>query len=349
MVRLTVVTIESMEVTDELESSRGDAAESKDSMGAAAVTFDVPAPQATDVRIGAAKGNCALMITLQALLLQFTHPRVRADIVNGIFSTRLSSRLLAKLDELRWTLFPNWKEGSLQSAVIRNERAAHHLNLLMSKSSRLLELSPDDSESLTYREWFDILEDIAKEEYWARCAVSERCTHMNVNTTPRNNGSKTRIEKSNDDALDSNSLIFSSSTNSVKKLNRKKKSKKVVEEIVVLSSSDSDSVNDSVSSSRDSSSSSDDMIGHSRRSAVSHRKVVKPPCFDPSNRESLKQHFRMFDAYFDKKFDGSPYDKTQELSKFLQGDILNVYKIMGGRKVKYDAMRSKLLSWYKKQ
>lgn len=49
-----------------------------------------------------------------------------------------------------------------------------------------------------------------------------------------------------------------------------------------------------------------------------------------------------------KKFNGNKYDMTQELGKFIGEELLEVYKIRGGRKMKYEEMKDQLLKFYKK-
>ena len=52
--------------------------------------------------------------------------------------------------------------------------------------------------------------------------------------------------------------------------------------------------------------------------------------------------------YLDVKYFGTDYDKTQQLRQFLDGQLLEVYGIKGGRKVKQSEMKRHLLSLYKK-
>ena len=79
------------------------------------------------------------------------------------------------------------------------------------------------------------------------------------------------------------------------------------------------------------------------------RKVVKPPVFTMNGKGHLKDFSISFEIYFDKQFDGSSYDKTQELANFLSDELLQVYSVQGGRKLKYRHMKERLLNWYQKQ
>jgi hypothetical protein len=88
---------------------------------------------------------------------------------------------------------------------------------------------------------------------------------------------------------------------------------------------------------------------HNHRSASKQRDVVTPPVFEMDGRMSLKDFFITFEKYFHKKFDGDEHDKTQELAKFLTGPLLEVYKIKGGRRLKYKSMKETLLTFYRDQ
>jgi hypothetical protein len=87
----------------------------------------------------------ASFISIQSLLVQFSHPQVRADFVNQKFGFNINPDLLTKIDELRWTLLPRWQSGSIVSTNIRSQVAAHH-------AAELLRMSDDplltDSDSL---------------------------------------------------------------------------------------------------------------------------------------------------------------------------------------------------------
>ena len=64
---------------------------------------------------------------------------------------------------------------------------------------------------------------------------------------------------------------------------------------------------------------------------------------------TLSEYLQIYERYFICKYNGTEYDKTQELEKFLNGELQTVYKIRGGRKLKYKEMKKELLAWFKKQ
>lgn len=84
-------------------------------------------------------------------------------------------------------------------------------------------------------------------------------------------------------------------------------------------------------------------------SSDSDRSSVKPPVFIMDGRQSLKDYLQTFENYFDRKYHGDTYDKTQMLSKFLDGNLLKAYHIRGGRRLKYPAMKDELMQFYRKQ
>ncbi len=120
----------------------------------------------------------AQIISLQSLLGQFAHPKVRADFVNGCFES-IDPSLLHQLDELRWTIFPHWHGGSVFKPDKHYQKSAEHLAKLLGQSN---ELSITDINAVehcrTYREWHEVLEAISRNKYWTNVPSEHRCTHI---------------------------------------------------------------------------------------------------------------------------------------------------------------------------
>jgi hypothetical protein len=87
-------------------------------------------------------------------------------------------------------------------------------------------------------------------------------------------------------------------------------------------------------------------LRHSRLNS-DQRKLVTPPKFNRKDGVNLKDFLATFETYFQRKFYGNSYDQTQKLAEFLEGDLLNVYQVRGGHKLKYKAMKQALLNYYK--
>jgi hypothetical protein len=301
-----------------------------------------------------AEGNVLFLakaIGIQSLLTQFAHPQVRAHFLNQRFALPASQKLLQKLDELRWTLFPRWHGGSLDSTVNLHARSAEHLNSLILQHQQPFVLTDDtENQSMSYKQWYSTLQAIALDDYWSKVPPADRCTHVpqlatckeeTYNVSPaasrRHNSCHTELsvrEKKNHSRSFRQSAV------------------KNVEEVIVLSSDYTDSGSESADSNSQSSSSDDYTPPKTRRfkkTREDRREIVVPPMFEMNGPITLKDYLPLYENYFDKKFNGTDYDKTQELSKFLTDEILDVYKIRSGRKLKYNDMKKQLLEWYKKQ
>lgn len=125
------------------------------------------------------KLDWSTVISLQSLLCQFSHPKVRADFINGRFGPSIRPTLLSKIDDLRCTIFPRWQSGGLKGAAERSAAAVLHLSKLLSLSTDLLIL--DDlavKDSYTYKEWYFLLDAISSDRYWVCVASEDRCTHI---------------------------------------------------------------------------------------------------------------------------------------------------------------------------
>lgn len=314
------------------------------------------------------------MVSIQSLLVQFSHSKVRADFVNQCFGCNINPKLLPRIDNLRWLLLPRWQSGSLATTNVRSQAASYHWNHLIRQSDELFLTDTDAMEEcLTYKEWFSTLEAVASDRYWTRVSPENRCTHI----LPSDDGSESGtasgasrlsvvMKNSNKDKKTSCDFAKMKDKHSLRKSLTKRKPKKVttktkVEEIIITSSDSSSDDNSAVSSPGGSQSSEDDSDveikrarpvtrSHPQRSSHSdNRAVVTPPMFQMNGKVSLKEYLATFERYFIRKFKGSSHDQTQMLSKFLSGDLLKVYEVRGGRMLKYTDMKKQLLEYYRKQ
>ena len=302
----------------------------------------------------------SLQIACTSLLMQFSNVKVRADLINGRFGRHINPEILPLLDKIKCLLLPRWQAGGFRENRVRSCQAAEHFKKLISRDGDVFETS--DKCSLTYAEWMDTLESVANDRYWSQTPAADRCTHVldqhqitmdHEADTP----TKVKIKPSVSKPRKSNTLstmktkspeVKSPEVKSLKKLKCK------VEE-VVLSDSSTETVTDSSESSSNSNSDSSCESVSSRKHRRSRRKrsdtrsVVTPPVYKMDGKQSLEDYLYTFERYFKKKFKGNAYDQTQTLSSFLTGELLKVYEIRGGRRMKYSKMKSELLQYYKQQ
>jgi hypothetical protein len=290
----------------------------------------------------------AQIISLQSLLGQFAHPKVRADFVNGCFES-IDPSLLHQLDELRWTIFPRWQGGSVFNPDKHYQKSAEHLANLLGQSSELLITDINAVEHCrAYCEWHEVLEAISRNKYWTNVPSEHRCTH---------------IIMSDEGTHDSKLAEAAKAVKSMKKLPRrapskkdkkKKKANTKIEEIIVSSSFDtSDESSTPSSPENDATSGSDDFLALPHRAirkvTRDRREVVAPPVFKIDGKIPLKDFFYAYEEYFTNKFKGDEYIKTQKLEEFLEGDMLKVYKIRSEKRLRYNDMKKQLLDYYKKK
>jgi hypothetical protein len=77
--------------------------------------------------------------------------------------------------------------------------------------------------------------------------------------------------------------------------------------------------------------------------------VVVPHKFDLNGKKSLKKFLEGFEHYFEAKYDGSQRECSQELAKFITGEVREAYDALGGSQLKYRDIKPALLQWYKVQ
>jgi hypothetical protein len=276
-------------------------------------------------------------IALNSLLRQFSSPSIRADFVNGLFGSNFHPDLLNSIDELRCLLTPWWTGGSLLSSDVRRLEACDFISNLIKKKDSILKL-PSAKPLYSYGDWFHILDQLATAKYWEELNKTEHCVH---NEESEYSDDYNHLERGKNKRQIVNGKIKSEKLVVAKK-------KKNIEEIIVLSSDD-ESSGESLPSVQHSESSSSTSTGRKKRHGRSKRKVVVPPVFCMDGKSSLSSFFAVFEQYFAHKYTGTEYDRTQLLGDFLEGKLLDVYKIKGGRKLKYKNMKQNLKTWYDKQ
>jgi len=313
---------------------------------------DQPAVQPMSVRpknklvTGTDLSNIQFCIGLQSLLAQFSHHRVRSDFSRGCSAGTIDPQLLNSIDDLRWTIFPLYRVGGFSTENSVNSNAAFHLDKLMKKSDQIFVTNVKSPEScLSYHDWHGLLNMIAKDNYWREVSTRERCLNVLSNNT-------SSIPATNNNKLSQREKDVTSQSSFDAKLSpkgRKRNPSKKVQKIVTLSSDESTA--SSTTSDDDTSSDAKSPVRSRRKrhNKAIEKEVVKPPAFELSGKTSLEKQFLAFERYFDARFTGSSRDKTQKLGEFLEGKLLKVYNVKGGRKLRYTNMKEELLSYYKKK
>ena len=289
------------------------------------------------------KFACAL--ALSSLLQQFANVKVRADFLRGKFTMNPNPDLLPMIDQLRCILQPRWLCGGFNANLPRNIEATKHYSLLYAKSSEIFYLPSGSNSQLTYDEWVSTLEMIARDRYWQNTPPGQRCTHLfgdneefipDAAPVPKSKRVQPKYSKV---------MTKRENTN--------------IEEVVISSDSSDSTTSEGGSSSdscRDTTDASICSADNSRNGRLSRskrksrkRSVVTPPVFQMDGKTSLTEFLNTYETYFDKQYSGNSYDKTQMLAKFLKGELLKMYEIRGGRKLKYRYMKAELLKYYKDQ
>ena len=280
------------------------------------------------------------VVAYQGLLQQFSHPQVRADLINNRFGDSKISFTLEALDILRCSVFPQWTGGSLEGSSGSDSTAAVHLINLMADSEEIVPHRPEDASPRTYAEWNRTLRMLAQSSYWNETKPEKRCTHIMKDLKPSFEDFKFPTM---------NPRVIGTKKEQHHEREKRDAGIEKIEEIVLSSDSSVDS-SSSVSSSPDTSS-SDGRVAMPRKlkKKVDKREIVIPPVFQMDGKLHLKSFLSSYESYFRSKFRGNSRDKCQQLEQFLTGDLLNVYKICGGRRLKYDQMKERLLTHFKKQ
>lgn len=293
------------------------------------------------------EGNVEILshvLALQSMLSQLDNPVVRSYLVAnwGLPVT------IEQIDQLRETLFPHWTGGTLRVAAQRRLSSVQHLNSIFSRSDAPFVLEGTIlHEMQSYNMWYRILSSLASLNIWNHVGSLEKADYDNVLDVKESKNAYGQIQGKLE--TPNRKLSEKSGTRPSSRNHSRYKMKPKIEEFVVLTSSDSshsdsDADEEVYVSSRKKSSC---RVSSSIRSST--KEVVTPPMFELDGKMHLKEFFVIYEDYFDRKFDGSEFDKTQELGKFLHGPLAEVFEIKGGRRLPYSVMKKELLYWYKQE
>ena len=302
---------------------------------------------------------------LQSLLMQFIHPKVREDFINGLLGKQGSEALLCNMDSIRRLVIPAWRGRSMFSMQIELDRSSYHLNRLFEHSDEVFDLHSSKAHTWTYKDWINFLNELATSTYWRVTDQNSICIdHITVATTQSDQPSgdqksgraiRDPVECSSNGCpkdqqmklsfKDSEQFHENVSKKQIRHTSSPKNSSKFRPsnlETISLS----DSATDSGTSSEGSSSSSGESRRRRRRRR-SQREIVKPLPFEMNGHLSFKSFLCSFERYFSARFEGSSRDCTQELKQFLPEDMQHFYDALGGRRLKYRHMKEELQVWYK--
>ena len=347
------------------------------------ISFEEVQPPANPFRVNNGSVGMEEVIALHSLLLQFSHPKVRGDFLSGELRSHVdnSEDWLHKLDALRVAVMPQW-HGSETVMKQRAKVAAHHISGILRKSEEICALNPNADNRLTYAEWNNYLTDLATVKYWAQTPFSSRCVHYlpdiqqdpvagsrqikkeerslfgrrNVFASEEedtagerlNNTRQTRILKKPPSRTYKYDASDESDGEGCKKYSLQKQahsSPLVRMEEIILTDSDEGPDGSLLDACQ---ASFHDSVNASSKPRP-YRRIVKPQPFEMDGRQHLKSFLDTYEYYFEREYAGTSQECTQELRKYLKGELRDIYDILGGREVSYPDMRYELLRWYKEE
>ena len=299
---------------------------------------------------------------LQSLLIQFIHPKVRKDFINGLLGIEGSEAILSDLDLIRIIVIPPWHGGPALNMQLHLDTTATHLDNLLNHSSDIFDLQSPNAHSWTYKDWANFLSDVATSTYWAitdpgTICVNQLTVPMNVKSQEFCSTTKSigdPEERGNSDQFKRDRPLTFDVCNDSPKCDNLVKSRRhawtpnhstqlPTYNIETISLSDSSSYRDETSSE----SSVESRNSKRRRRKHSQKEIVKPLAFEINGPTSLRSFFSNYERYFSSKFDGTSRDCTQELKQFLPYEMEQYYNALGGRRLKYRHMKEELAKWYK--
>lgn len=317
-------------------------------------------------------GMVGWLIQVRALFQELKQPKVRSNfLVGNILKTEDPEMVLVLLDHINSIIFPTWTSHR-ETRETQTSAASTHIGLLYSQSPRFFEvfLGDVDVEVYSYATWAKAIDRILRNSYWESSSStnvgleseflgltsdandllgetpvkvkSRRCTFAGEHPCSSSvgvTGSSRRVAF-RDDCETPLYSAFGAGWGKSMRSGRKSIIPATVETIEVSDTSDEDS-------DRESSDSSCRGRHSSRR--FYPKDVVLPEKFEIDGKQSLKTFLEGYERYFRAKYDGTQRECTQELARFIGGEVRQAYDALGGPQRKYRDLKPALLQWYKAQ
>ena len=318
-----------------------------------------PSGSASSHSAAPSSANVALLLNLQSVLWQLQVTSVReAFVAQRVIQTDDDpAQILACLDAFYQIITPDWHCDSKR----REQNYAtveYHLENLTAGSDEILEvLGVDDGyERFTYAAWMHALQKLMNSKYW-KDPDHERIFQGRVKKVKQNvkfeqgllNSGSGNVELRRNAKLgkmkfryaeDSSESPDSEEFRSLKRRSSRRKTRAGFYDVELTDSSSESTCQSDTSES--------EPCRRSRRSFFP-REVVQPQPFSMDGNISLGKFLDKFERYFKSKFDGNQRDCTQELGRFISGELKQAYDALGGAQRKYRDMKAALLQWSKAQ
>ena len=231
-----------------------------------------------------------------------------------------------------------------------------HFQSLIGRSNSIFDLGIIGARLWSYFDWKNIFDIISKSIYWLSTEPNKIC--IDYITVPNQFIKNPAVENQKVE-ITSNAkrmLPASRAENGMFKSVSSPKSKREfcfinqkIEEVNLCDSSYGSSSADTGSSFEGQNSVHNKVRKHRKSNLRQQREVVKPENFEINGWQSLRKFLATYESYFYNKFDGDSRDCTQEIRSFLPTEMQKVFDALGGRRLKYLAMKEELLAWYKNQ
>lgn len=311
-----------------------------------------------------------VMVKIQSLLQRLKNQEVRGHFVAGrILKSDDPETVLVSLDVMGELLFPAWS-SSTTTREIESKAAVEHFQLLVNRSLSVFKL-PHKTKTLDehpYATWMRAITKIMTSKYWfsipapadhevkpklvyrkplyissddsdedAR-AREQSPHHRHKSVTYKRKKMSRRVAFEGE----SSSSGLQSEAYSPRKYfqSRRPKTGHGLRTIEITDSSDDDTEEHS----------SDTSFSSLRKQKRYFPKdTVMPEKFDINGKQSLKKFFEAFERYFRSKYDGTQRECSQELARFIDGEVKEAYDALGGSQRKYRDLKPALLQWYKAQ
>ena len=305
-------------------------------------------------------------IQVQSILKQLKSHKVRSAFVGGkILKADDPEVVLLSLDIIDELLTPRWvvtvEEREEQAKV-----AAKHFSLLYEESSQLFKLPHPYIllEDYPYLMWMKAIKKIQRSSYWLQYVHLEEDS-KSTERIPKEEVKPAFFASDSDTSGDDGPALTRMRTKSSHKVvfgDRSTaplgQSSPIRQKLKPSRKEAHHHANHSLETLEISNSSEDEADGHSSDTSFSsqrhrrgyyHKDVVTPQVFDGSGKQTLGNFLNGYERYFRSKYDGTQRECSQELARFLEGDVKKAFNALDGSQRKYRDLKPALLQWFRAQ
>ena len=132
---------------------------------------------------------------LQSTLMQFIHPKVREDFIEGLLGMEENEDLLSDINHIRRIVISPWRGRSVFTMQLELDRSSYHLHRLLEYSNETFVLS-SKAHAQSHKDWTNFLSGLAVSTFWGITDPESICVN-HITVPSKSTTRQSAVQKSN--------------------------------------------------------------------------------------------------------------------------------------------------------